>query len=110
MIKTYNMNKSVIKRCRWIENSKDETYIKYHDEQWGVPCHDEYTLIEMLILESFHAGLSWLIILKKRENFKRAFDDYDLEKIADYSEDKTAQLLKRQVDSPQQAEDCGYYK
>ncbi len=82
-----------IKRCRWIENSKDEIYIKYHDEQWGVPCYDEYTLIEMLILESFHAGLSWLIILKKRENFKRAFDNYDLNKIANYKDDKIAQLL-----------------
>lgn len=80
------------KRCTWIENSTDELYISYHDTQWGVPCYDEYTLIEMLILESFHAGLSWLIVLKKRENFKKAFDNYDLKKIAGYGEGKTEEL------------------
>ncbi len=85
-------NKEIIK-CSWIENSKDNTYIDYHDSQWGVPCHDEYTLIEMLILESFHAGLSWLIILKKREAFKKAFDNYDLKKIAGYGDDKFHELM-----------------
>lgn len=80
-------------RCSWAQNTNDELYIDYHDSQWGVPCYDEYTLIEMLILESFHAGLSWLIILKKRENFKKAFDNYDLNKIANYGYDKIAELL-----------------
>lgn len=80
------------KRCSWIENSTDEVYLAYHDTQWGVPCYDEHTLIEMLILESFHAGLSWLIVLKKRENFRKAFDNYDLEKIANYDENKIEEL------------------
>ena len=80
-------------RCAWAQGTNDELYIDYHDSQWGVPCHDEYTLIEMLILESFHAGLSWLLILKKRENFRLAFDDYDLKKIAGYGEDKFIELM-----------------
>jgi len=86
------MTKDKKPRCAWISNTTDEVYIKYHDEQWGVPCYDEHTLIEMLILESFHAGLSWLIVLKKRDNFKKAFDNYDLEKIANYGEEKIEEL------------------
>ncbi len=82
-----------LKRCSWAENTTDNIYINYHDTQWGVPFYDEYTLIEMLILESFHAGLSWLIILKKRENFRKAFDDYDLEKIANYNDEKRNELM-----------------
>ena len=88
------MKQDGIIRCSWAQNTNDELYIDYHDNQWGVPCYDEYTLIEMLILESFHAGLSWLIILKKRENFKKAFDDYDLKKIAGYDEDKFISLME----------------
>ena len=71
------MNK---KRCSWV--SEEEVYIRYHDNEWGVPTHDDRELFEMLVLESFQAGLSWITILKKRENFKRAFDDFDVEKVA----------------------------
>lgn len=82
------MNK---KRCNWV--SDEEIYIKYHDEEWGIPTHDDKELFEMLILELFQAGLSWITILKKRENFKKAFDDFDVEKIAEYDEDKFSELL-----------------
>lgn len=82
------MNKN---RCTWAGN--EEIYIKYHDEEWGVPTHDDRELFEMLVLESFQAGLSWITILKKRENFKKAFDDFDVEKVADYGEDKINELL-----------------
>ena len=61
------MEESKLRRCYWAQDGID-IYKKYHDEEWGTPCYDEHTLIEMLILESFHAGLSWLIILKKRDN------------------------------------------
>ena len=77
-------------RCTWA--GKDEIYIKYHDEEWGVPTHDDRMLFEMLVLESFQAGLSWITILKKRENFKRAFDDFDVEKVADYDDEKVEEL------------------
>ena len=81
------MNK---KRCSWV--SEEEVYIRYHDDEWGVPTHDDRELFEMLVLESFQAGLSWITILKKRENFKRAFDDFDVEKVAGYGEDKINEL------------------
>ena len=79
-----------IKRCSWAGD--DEIYIKYHDEEWGVPTHDDQELFEMLVLESFQAGLSWITILKKRENFRKAFDDFDVEKVAGYSEEKVEEL------------------
>lgn len=78
------------KRCTWA--GSDETYIKYHDEEWGVPTHDDRQLFEMLVLESFQAGLSWITILKKRENFKKAFDDFDVRKVADYDDEKVEEL------------------
>lgn len=78
------------KRCTWA--GPDEIYVKYHDEEWGVPTHDDRELFEMLVLESFQAGLSWITILKKRENFKKAFDDFDVLKVANYSEDKICEL------------------
>ena len=81
-------------RCTWA--GSDEIYIKYHDEEWGVPTHDDGELFEMLVLESFQAGLSWITILKKRENFKKAFDDFDVEKVAGYSEDKINELLENE--------------
>ena len=77
-------------RCTWAGN--DEIYILYHDEEWGVPTHDDRMLFEMLVLESFQAGLSWITILKKRENFKEAFDDFDVEKVANYDDDKVEEL------------------
>jgi DNA-3-methyladenine glycosylase I len=81
-------------RCTWAGN--DAIYIKYHDEEWGVPTHDDRELFEMLVLESFQAGLSWITILKKRENFKKAFDDFDVVKVANYKEDKIIGLLENE--------------
>lgn len=78
------------KRCTWA--GSDEIYIRYHDDEWGVPTHDDRELFEMLVLESFQAGLSWITILKKRENFKMAFDDFDVRKVADYDEEKVEEL------------------
>jgi DNA-3-methyladenine glycosylase I len=80
------------KRCAWC--SEDPLYIAYHDEEWGLPLHDEARLFEMICLEGAQAGLSWLTILRKRENYRRAFDGFDAEKIARYDERRQAQLLK----------------
>ena len=77
-------------RCSWVTD--DELYIRYHDNEWGIPTHDDKELFEMLVLESFQAGLSWITILKKRENFKKAFDDFDVVKVAGYGEDKIEEL------------------
>lgn len=85
------MNK---KRCNWV--SDDEVYIKYHDDEWGVATHDDRDLFELLVLESFQAGLSWITILKKRENFKKAFDDFDVVKVAGYGEDKVDELRENE--------------
>lgn len=74
-------------RCKWAMNV-NEIYTKYHDEEWGEPIHDDQKLYEMLILESFQAGLSWSCILKKRENFRKAFDNFDINKIINYDENK----------------------
>ena len=82
------------KRCTWA--GSDETYVRYHDEEWGVPTHDDRDLFEMLVLESFQAGLSWITILKKRENFKKAFDDFDVEKVARYGDDKVEELRENE--------------
>ena len=79
-------------RCRWC-NLNNETYVRYHDEEWCRPCFDEKYLYEMLILESFQAGLSWECVLNKRENFRLAFDNFDIDKICSYSEEKIAELL-----------------
>jgi len=77
-------------RCGW---AKNELAIAYHDAEWGVPLHDDRRLFEFLILEGAQAGLSWDTILRKRENYRRAFDDFDAEKIARYDERKQAELL-----------------
>lgn len=79
-------------RCKWCVGIA--IYEKYHDEEWGVPVYDDQKLFEFLILETFQAGLSWITILKKRENFKLAFDDFDYKKIALYNEDKIQELLQ----------------
>ena len=78
-------------RCKWAMNV-NEIYTKYHDEEWGEPVHDDQRLYEMLILESFQAGLSWSCILNKRENFKKAFDNFDIDKIINYDEAKIQEL------------------
>lgn len=80
-------------RCQWA-NPKNERYIRYHDEEWGVPVYDDHKLFEMLILESFQAGLSWECVLNKREAFRLAFDDFDLEKICSYNEEKMEELMQ----------------
>ena len=81
-----------IKRCNWV--SDDPVYIAYHDEEWGVPVHDEQRLFEFLILETFQAGLSWITILRKRETFRASFNNFDYKKVALYDEDKVASLLQ----------------
>ncbi len=85
-----NQNKN---RCEWV-NPKNELYIKYHDEEWGVPVHDDIKLFEMIILEWAQAGLSWETVLKKRENYRTAFDNFNPEKIAKYNENKKQELLQ----------------
>jgi DNA-3-methyladenine glycosylase I len=79
-------------RCSWA-NPANPLYLEYHDKEWGVPCHDERRLFEMLNLEGAQAGLSWETILNKRENYRAAFDQWDVEKIAAYDADKVAELL-----------------
>ena len=81
-----------MKRCFWVDE-KSEIYIKYHDEEWGVPKYDDKELFELLILESFQAGLSWITILKKREAFRQAFDNFEIEKIINYNETKINELM-----------------
>jgi DNA-3-methyladenine glycosylase I len=81
-------------RCGWC--GTDPLYVKYHDEEWGVPVKDDKTLFEFLILETFQAGLSWITILRKRENFREAFDDFDYKKIAKYDQSKIDSLLQNE--------------
>ena len=80
------------KRCKWC-NLKNPKYIEYHDEEWCKPNFDDEYLYKMLILESFQAGLSWECVLNKIENFKKAFDNYDIEKICAYNDEKIEELL-----------------
>src|SRR5258707_13686517 len=79
-------------RCSWGES--DPLYMKYHDREWGVPLHDDRKLFEMLCLEGAQAGLSWITILKKRENYRKAFDNFDAKKIASYTPAKIKRLLE----------------
>ena len=84
-------------RCQWCENSFEE-YVRYHDEEWGVPVHDDQKHFEFLVLESAQAGLSWATILKKRQGYRNAFADFDVEKVARFSEEKVeAQLLDSSI-------------
>ena len=80
------------KRCKWC-NLKNELYVEYHDAEWCVPNFDDKYLYEMLILESFQAGLSWECVLNKRESFRKAYDDFDLDKVICYDESKVSELL-----------------
>ena len=84
-----------MKRCFWVDE-KSEIYVKYHDEEWGVPKYDDRELFELLILESFQAGLSWITVLKKREAFREAFDNFDVKKVASYKENKIEELLRNE--------------
>ncbi len=79
-------------RCGWCVG--DDLYEAYHDKEWGVPVYDDATLFEFLILETFQAGLSWITILRKRKNFRKAFDNFDYKRIAKYNQDKIDALLQ----------------
>ncbi len=81
------------KRCQWCENTFDR-YVRYHDDEWGVPVHDDRTHFEFLILESAQAGLSWATILKKREGYRKSFANFDAQKVAAYDEKKVEALLQ----------------
>lgn len=82
----------MVKRCSWVDE-KSDIYKDYHDHEWGVPVYDDKKLYEMFLLETFQAGLSWITILKKREAFKIAFDNFDVIKIAKYDQRKIEELL-----------------
>ena len=84
-----------MKTCAWAENNV-EIYKEYHDKEWGVPVHDDRKLFEMIILEGAQAGLSWLTVLKKRNNYKKAFDNFDAKKIAKYDAKKVKELLNNE--------------
>ncbi|GAB5563666.1 MAG: DNA-3-methyladenine glycosylase I [Winogradskyella sp.] len=88
------MKNDTVKRCGWPSN--DPLYIKYHDEEWGVPVYDDDTLFEFLVLETFQAGLSWITILRKRENFRKAFDNFNYAKIAQYDASKFEELRQNE--------------
>jgi DNA-3-methyladenine glycosylase I len=81
----------MIKRCPWCIS--DPLYIEYHDREWGVPVHDDRKWFEFLVLEGAQAGLSWFLVLKKRENYRLAFDGFDFDKVAAYGPEKIAELL-----------------
>ena len=80
-----------MKRCNWC-NLNNKKYIEYHDHEWGIPNYDDRYLLEMLILESFQAGLSWECVLNKRESFREAYDNFDLDKVCNYNNDKIKEL------------------
>ena len=84
-----------MKRCFWVDENS-QIYKDYHDNEWGVPKYDDHELFELLILESFQAGLSWLTILKKRDAFRLAFDNFDVKKVANYDENKVNELLQNE--------------
>ena len=79
-----------VKRCNWPKD--DALYIDYHDKEWGVPVYDDAKIFEFLLLETFQAGLSWITILRRRENFCKAFDDFNYHKVANYSDEKLEKL------------------
>ncbi|MES2794724.1 MAG: DNA-3-methyladenine glycosylase I [Bacteroidota bacterium] len=79
-------------RCGWV--SSEQIYIDYHDNEWGKPCHDDQKLFEMLLLEGFQAGLSWITVLRKRESYREALDNFDANICAQYDERKIAELLQ----------------
>lgn len=79
------------KRCEWC--GKDPIYVDYHDKEWGVPVHDDRTHFEMIILDGAQAGLSWITVLKRRDGYRKAFDNFDVKKVAKYSDKKVEKLL-----------------
>lgn len=91
-----NQKKNIINRCSWV-NMKNPLYVEYHDHEWGLPEHSDKKLFEMLILECFQAGLSWECVLNRREDFRQAFDDFDVEKISQYDDEKCEKLLSEPI-------------
>ena len=87
--------RNLIKRCSWL-NIENELYLRYHDKEWGVATHNDQKLFEMLILEGAQAGLSWETVLKKRENYRKAFDNFDPQKVAKYDKNKQEELLQNE--------------
>jgi DNA-3-methyladenine glycosylase I len=85
-------NSESVVRCEWVPPN-DPLYIEYHDREWGTPVYDDRTMFEFLVLEGAQAGLSWATILRKRENYHQAFDNFDIATVADYGEEKVAELL-----------------
>lgn len=85
------MTKRIKKRCSWCGD--DPLYVKYHDEEWGVPVKDDKTLFEFIILEGAQAGLAWITVLRKREGYRALFDDFDVKKVARYTDKKLDKLL-----------------
>jgi len=83
-----------MERCSWC--GTDVLYVKYHDEEWGVPVHDDKKHFEFLLLESAQAGLSWLTVLRKRENYRAAYDDFDVRKVSNYDDEKYNELLNNE--------------
>jgi DNA-3-methyladenine glycosylase I len=81
-------------RCGWV--NAEQIYIDYHDHEWGKPCHDDQKLFEMLLLEGFQAGLSWITILRKREDYRKALDNFDIQICANYSQEKIEDLLQNE--------------
>ena len=81
-----------MKRCSWVDENLP-FYIKYHDNEWGIPKYDDKELFELLVLEGFQAGLSWVTVLKKREAFQEAFDNFDVQKVALYNQKKIEELI-----------------
>jgi DNA-3-methyladenine glycosylase I len=88
-----NQSQTIV-RCSWCGN--DPLYVRYHDEEWGKPVYDDQTLFEFLILESAQAGLSWITILRKRENYRKAFANFDVEKVAKFSQEDVERLLQNE--------------
>jgi DNA-3-methyladenine glycosylase I len=87
------MDQELVKtRCAWAE--ADPLYVQYHDEEWGVPIHDDQKWFEKILLDSAQAGLSWITILRKRENYRQAYDNFDFHKVATYDENSVKKLLK----------------
>jgi DNA-3-methyladenine glycosylase I len=86
-------HEKIVSRCPWVDLNKPD-YIEYHDKEWGVPVYEDQLIFEFLTLESAQAGLSWYTVLRKRENYRLAFDHFDPEKVARYDEDRVASLLQ----------------
>ena len=84
------------RRCNWVEG-KEDIYLDYHDNEWGKAVYDDQTLFELLLLECFQAGLSWITILKKREYFREAYDNFNIDKIVNYDENKIEELMKNKL-------------